>query len=63
MGVGKGGAGEAMALPGFLHTFFKTSQISKILPFLVVISGSIRIAPSPEKFSADALDWNYQKLF
>ena len=43
--------------PGFSNTLSKTSQNSKIISFLVVNTGSIRIAPPPfEKFSADALD-------
>ena len=51
----QGGAGGAMAPPGFSHTLSKSSQISKILPFLVVNTGSILIGPPPENFSADAL--------
>ena len=38
-----------MVSPGFLHTLSKTSQISKIISFLVVNIGSIRIAPPPLK--------------
>ena len=34
-----------MAPPGFSHTLSKSSQISKILPFLVVNTGSILIGP------------------
>ena len=45
MGVGKGGQGGPMAPPGFSHTLSKSSQISKILPFLVVNTGSILIGP------------------
>ena len=41
----QGGAGGAMAPPGFSHTLSKSSQISKILPFLVVNTGSILIGP------------------
>ena len=41
----QGGAGGAMAPPGFSHTLSKSSQISKILPFLVVNTGSIFIGP------------------
>ena len=36
-----------MVPPGFSHTLSKTSQISKIISFLVVNTGSIRFAPSP----------------
>ena len=37
-----------MVPPGFSHTLSKTSQISKIISFLVVnTTGSIRFAPSP----------------
>ena len=42
------------APPGFSHTLFQTSQISKIL-FLVVNTGSIFIGPPTKKFSADAV--------
>ena len=45
MGVGNGGHGS----PGFSHTLSKTSQNSKIIWFLVVNTGSIRIAPLPLK--------------
>ena len=38
-----------MVSPGFSHTLSKTSQISKIISFLVVNIGSIRIAPPPLK--------------
>ena len=55
MSVDKGRQGGAMAPPGFSHTLSFISQISKILPFLEVNTGSIFIAP-PEKFSADALE-------
>ena len=55
MGVGKGGQGGPWPPPGFSHTLSKSSQISKILPFLVVNTGSILIGPPPENFSADAL--------
>ena len=44
----RGGRG-AMAPPGFSHTLSKSSQISKILPCLVVNTGSILIGP-PWKF-------------
>ena len=53
MGVGKGGI---MVPPGFSRTLFKTSQISKIISFLVVNTGSIHIAPPPEKIFVDALE-------
>ena len=45
MGFGKGGGG--MVSPGFSHTLSKTSQISKIISFFVVNTGSIRFAPPP----------------
>ena len=38
-----------MVPPGFAHTLSKTSQISKIISFLVTNTGSIRIAPPPLK--------------
>ena len=40
---GLGGHGP----PGFLHTFFETSKTIKMLPFLVVNTGSVLIAPPP----------------
>ena len=38
-----------MVRPGFSHTLSKTSRISNIISFLVVITGSIRIALLPLK--------------
>ena len=38
-----------MVPPGFSHTLSKTSQISKIISFLVVNTGSIRFALLPLK--------------
>ena len=57
MGVGKGGQGGAMAPPGFSHTLSKSSQISKILPFLVVNTGSILIGPPLKIFLPTPLSW------
>ena len=54
MGVGKWGQG-GHAPPGFSHTLSKTSQISKILRFSVVNSGSIRIAPHLKNFLSTLL--------
>ena len=39
-----------MVPPGFSHTLSKTSQISKIISFLVVNTGSIRFAPPLKNF-------------
>ena len=41
----RGGRGGPWPPPGFSHTLSKSSQISKILPFLVVNTGSILIGP------------------
>ena len=47
----QGGAGGGpWPPPGFSHTLSKSSQISKILPFLVVNTGSILIGPPPKIF-------------
>ena len=45
----RGGRGGPWPPPGFSHTLSKSSQISKILPFLVVNTGSILIGPPPLK--------------
>ena len=50
----RGGAGRGHGPSGFSHTFYLTSQISKVLLFVVVNTESLLIAPS-EKFSADDL--------
>ena len=42
------GAGGIMP-PGFSHTLSQTSQITKILQFLVINTGSIFFAPPPLK--------------
>ena len=57
----RGGRGGPWPPPGFSHTLSKSSQISKILPFLVVNTGSILIGP-PENFSADALGCYIAKM-
>ena len=51
MGVGKGGQ-KAPRLPSWIFTdsSLKTYRISNFLSFLVVNTGSIRIAPPPWKF-------------
>ena len=55
MGVGKGDKGGPWPPFGFSHTLSKTFYILKILSFLVVNTGYIRIGPPSEKFSANAL--------
>ena len=46
MGVGKGGQGSHGPPHEFSHTHFKTSRISKILPFLEANTDSICVGPA-----------------
>ena len=68
MGVGKGGGGggagdDHSPPPGFSRSLSKTSQISKILQFLVVKIGSILIGPRLKNVLPTPLPETSRKIY